>query len=397
MNKTILISVVFALSACGGGGGGSSASAVPTVSVTGPSQVWSDEYDWSAKATAANMDLNTVGFTISGGDSWVEINSVTGVISLPGETVDAGSHRFTITATDGAGKSASTTWDLQSNAFVAGVWLPSVSDGSFFAVSVTRSGELWSFSNDGVDVEECSGKFTVVGSNLDGQMKCSSTQSDNKSWSANIEGTSDGYGFTLSKMTITSGLYQGEVLNEPSSFYRNQGNTNIKPGIYDFGNNVLNYGVVEVGADGAFESLPSGQTFGLEVSTCEVSGNITTDPIYGLTTQNSEQYTEIDVHDSTLLASNCNADFNQSSAAVLQSFLDNYGDTLVLIGSPGSTTSNDGYNSNGMGMWQICDALGRNTPLGDYYGINCAAPAGRGYAVKKRKDGVTIYRGDMPQ
>jgi hypothetical protein len=63
-----LVLISFILSACGGGGGSSTPPVVPKVSISGPSTVWSDDYDWSARATASGMDSSTVGFTMSGGD-----------------------------------------------------------------------------------------------------------------------------------------------------------------------------------------------------------------------------------------------------------------------------------------------------------------------------------------
>ena len=51
---TFLMFVVISLASCGGGGGGGgSTPAPPKVSVSGPSAVWSDDMDWSAKATAS--------------------------------------------------------------------------------------------------------------------------------------------------------------------------------------------------------------------------------------------------------------------------------------------------------------------------------------------------------
>jgi len=74
----LLAFVSISLAAYGGGG---SIPAHPRVSASGPSAVWSDNSDWAAKATASGMDLSTVGFTISGGDEYIKIDSITGVPS----------------------------------------------------------------------------------------------------------------------------------------------------------------------------------------------------------------------------------------------------------------------------------------------------------------------------
>ena len=393
-----LVLISFILSACGGGGGSSTPPVVPKVSISGPSTVWSDDYDWSARATASGMDSSTVGFTMSGGDEYIKIDSVTGAINSAGGNVDIGSHRFTISATDASGASASTTYDLRSDAFIAGVWLTNDTDyGDYFELLATRSGEIFttSFTDYNDDFEQCSGTFNITGGNLDGKIRCNSyLDGMDANFSADIEGTMNG-DITLSKMTITSGEFSGQVVDEPTRFYRSYENTiNVSPGVYinwrDLGS--ANYSELKVSSDGSFNALSQEDAvISGNGSTCQMSGNFTADPIYGLPTA-SDDYTSIDVHDLTFSAAACSEDFNQSmTAAIALAGVSNVDNSTpyLYFGTPGNPNLDTGFNAADMYFLQACDELNQPTIFALAVGLSCAAEAS-GYSNKSSKSGVTL-------
>tara|TARA_B100000795_G_scaffold120591_1_gene89787 strand:+ start:433 stop:1677 length:1245 start_codon:yes stop_codon:yes gene_type:complete len=395
-----LILISFLLSACGGGGGSSTPPVVPKVSISGPSIVWSDDYDWSASATATGMDRSTVGFTMSGGDEYIEIDSVTGAINSAGGNLDIGSHRFTISATDASGASASTTYDLRSDAFIAGVWLTNDTGyGEYFRLDVTRSGEIftasWTDYND--DFEECSGKFAIIGSGLDGKINCNSyLEGVDSNFAADVEGIMDGGDITLNKMTITSGEFAGQVVDEPTVFYRSYNTAiNIAPGIYIHLTDLHGYIELQVSTGGSFSSLPQEEAVinYSDISSCHVSGNISADPIYGLTTASDNQYPSVDVHDSTFTASSCSTDYDQSMAASVAfaglSPVDN-STPFLWFGTPGNRDSNNGFNASSVNFIQVCDGFNQPTDFADYYGLNCSVSQSGRYSGKLRKSRVNL-------
>ena len=379
---TFLIFVVISLSSCGGGGGGGGGTppAGPKVSVSGPAIVWSDDYEWSAKATASGMDLSTVAFSMSGGDEYIEIDSITGEINSSGYNVDIGSHRFTIRATDASGASASTTYSVRSDAFIAGIWLTNDTDyGDYFELLVTRTGKVQStfYTNYNDDFEQCFGSFAVMGSDLNGEMACNTYIGGvDSGFSADLQATMDG-GIILNKMSVTSGQYAGEVLAEQISFYRaSSGVANISPGIYVHVSDRVGYMELRVNTNGSFNTLSSEEAvinIG-DISTCQVRGNIIADPIYGLATAPEYSNYSIDVHDSTLTATGCTSDYNQSNAdAVAFPYVlsDNSTPTL-FFGTSGNPDSNDNYNATSGPLFvQVCDEQNQPTTLAFAIGASC--------------------------
>tara|TARA_R110000796_G_scaffold249316_2_gene376946 strand:- start:174 stop:1328 length:1155 start_codon:yes stop_codon:yes gene_type:complete len=382
--KGLLIFFTFCfLSACGGGSGGgnSTPSEAPKVSVSGPLTVWSDDDDWSAQATAAGMDASTLAFTMSGGDSYIEIDSITGVINSTGYNVDAGSHRFTVSASDASGASASTTYDLRSDAFIAGVWLPLFqTDGEFFTMFVTRSGKIHSVATkEGSAFEECSGTFSIIGGELDGEINCNALNGVDANWSADIEATMNGE-FIINKMTITSGQFTGEVNDEPMSFYRDYDTIGLRipPGLYGASaSNGAATGYVElrVNADGSFDTLSAEEAivYPEYISDCRINGNIATDPINGLATAPSHSSSTF-THDSKLTATGCAAEFDQSMVDAVA--FSTYGNAtpILFFGTPGNSALNGGYNASNSLFIQMCDEL--NQPTGAMpFGRTCEAEA----------------------
>lgn len=380
MKKVIValcLSTLF-LSACGSGSG--SPTVVPKVSVSGPSTVWSDDHNWTAMATATGMDRSTVEFTISGGDEYIEIDAITGAINSAGDNVDAGSHRFTVTATDGSGLATSTTYDLRSDAFIAGLWLSNSTDhGEYFELLVTRYGEIFTTSSNDYndDLEQCSGIFAITGSDLNGEIHCNWYLAGmDSNYSADVEATAHRGEITINKMTITSGQFVGRVDDDPKNFYRvdNQA-INISPGIYLGFTGFYGYMELQVSTDGSFNTLTQEEAVinYSDISACQVNGNITTDPIYGLTTASGD-YHPIDVHHSTFTASNCSADYDQSmvSAVTLAALSPTDNITPHLhFGTPGNPDSKAGYNASNRSFIQACDESEQPTAFATYLGMSC--------------------------
>jgi hypothetical protein len=373
------------LSACGGGGGGGGNSAPsPQLSVSGPSTVWSDDYDWSAQATVSGLDTSSVGYSISGGDEYIEIDSVTGVINSNSSNVDIGTHRFTVSAADSSGKRASTTYDLKSNAFIAGIWKPYNEDaGTYFSLWVTRSGQIFSdywedFSDDD---ERCSGKFTISASALDGEIKCLSVFSGMEDkWTADIEAvkTSTSNDITYNKMTITGGQYAGEVADESRDMFQNGVwvNGNIVPGDY-FAIDDMGYRELRVNLDGTFNTLTQEESTAriADVGPCQISGSFPADPVYGLPTL-SENFFQLGVHDAMLSGSDCSVDFDEpmSAAVALADFsAADYSTPILLFATSGSSSYNDGFNTGLILYIQACDEYGQPTLFMTSNGLTCSA------------------------
>lgn len=377
--------VTLGLASCGGGGGGgNNITPSPQLSVSGPSTVWSDDYDWSAQATASGLDMSSIGYSISGGDEYIEIDSITGVINSNGSNVDIGSHRFTVSATDSSGKSASTTYDLRSDAFITGVWQPSVEDaGTYFRLWVTRSGQIFSeywedFSDDN---ELCSGKFTISASALDGEIKCLSVFSGvEDKWTADIEAvkTSTSDDITYNKMTVTSGLYEGEVADESFDMFRIDFgiNGNIVPGDY-IAIDDLGYRELRVNEDGTFNTLTQEEsTAGIaDIGPCQITGSFPADPVYGLPTL-SENFFQRGVHDAMSSASDCSVDFDQpmsSAIAIADISAVDYSTPLLYFFTTGNSSFNDGFNTSMTFYVQACDEYGQPTQFMTSNGLTCSA------------------------
>ena len=392
------------LSACGGAGG--SPTVLPKVSVSGPLTVWSDDHNWTAVATATGMDPKTVGYTISGGDENIEIDAITGAINSTGDSVISGFHRFSITATDGTGLTASTTYDLRSDAFIAGIWLSNDTDyEKYFELLVTRSGEIFTTSSNDYndDLEQCSGIFTITGSDLDGEIHCNRYLADiDSNYSADIEATVHGREITINEMTIMTGELTGLVDDDPKTFYQVHNKAiNISPGIYLGFAGFYEYMELQVSADGSFNTLTQEEAIVnySDISACQVNGNITADPIYGLPTVSGD-YHPIDVHHSTFTSASCSADYEQSMVpAVTFAVLSptDHSTPHLYFGTSGSPDSNAGYNASNRSFIQACDEFKQPTAFANYLGMSCTVSqrsAHSGNLPKGREKFDAWIRGD---
>ena len=410
-------------------------SASPSLSVSGPSVIWSDDLYWSAKATVSGMDLSTVAYSISGTDDWIKIDPITGAIG-PEWEAEPGDHRFQITATDGAGATAATTFFLRSDSLIYGSWSSPISllNGNYFNMEMTRSGQIYSRSVIGARVGRiCSGKVAVTGTIVDGKIDCRDYElidrvQVERGWSADIEGISEGNEggilsyLTINKVSVTSGEYTGMMVEEYTGefdewrygffyYYFNFFNESvawlwfgpsglksweklsISPGLYFHVSDALGFMELRVSADGSFNTVPVEEAtlepgiFGRDMtySTCQVSGTITADPIHprldedkdgiiGDTEVRLETLSSVPLNqDSIFSASNCSTDLDQSSvAAVAYSFVDSRRTVVNLVfGTPGNEVSNNGYRPVQFSAAKVCDDLDQPTSLGLNLGVSC--------------------------
>jgi hypothetical protein len=408
-------------------------SASPSISVSGPSVIWSDDLYWSAKATVSGMDLSTVAYSISGTDDWIKIDPITGAIG-PEWEAEPGDHRFQITATDGAGATAATTYSLRSDALIYGSWRSSDTlSGDDFRMEMTRSGQIYSNSYPGGagrgQVRRiCSGKVAVTGTIVDGKIDCRDNDYSadggqvERRWSADIEGISEGSQggmwayLTINKVSVTSGEYTGMMVEEwTGEFDESYGylfyepvvrlllepgwttyrweKLSISPGLYVHASDALGFMELRVSADGSFNTVPVEEATlepgiggrDMTYSTCQVSGTITADPIHAGLDEDKDGYigdtedlletvSSVPLNqDSIFSASNCSTDLDQSSvAAVAYSFVDSRRTVVNLVfGTPGNEVSNNGYRPVQFSAAKVCDDLDQPTSLGLNLGVSC--------------------------
>jgi hypothetical protein len=395
-------------------------SASPSISVSGPSVIWSDDLYWSAKATVSGMDLSTVAYSISGTDDWIKIDPITGVIDLEWEA-EPGDHRFQITATDGAGATAATTFFLRSDSLIYGSWSSPISllNGNYFNMEMTRSGQIYSRSVIGARVGRiCSGKVAVTGTIVDGKIDCRDYElvdggQVERGWSADIEGISEGNEggilsyLTINKVSVTSGEYtgmmveewMGEMYDDSSGSSRSNvadrlipflppvlapATANISPGLYFHASDALGFMELRVSADGSFNTVPVEEATlepgiggrDMTYSTCQVSGTITADPIHGGLNYDEDEPDSYEPknQDSIFSASNCSTDLDQSSVAAVAYSVGGYATNRVenlVFGTPGNEVSNNGYRPVQFSADKVCDDLDQPTSLGLNLGVSC--------------------------
>jgi len=179
------------LTACGGGGGGGSSPPQPSVTISGNAgQYWQDE-PIEIRFSVQNMDASTISYAVS---NYVEgydftLNTSTGVFrTLDYQYTDAGDYSLSVTATDGAGKTASRSFQFSVNAVLTGrieVQEPAPTSGDAprrVQVDVSRDG-VFSLSlgntytdlgGGAFDAQEfaCSGEVQVSASLFDGTGRC---------------------------------------------------------------------------------------------------------------------------------------------------------------------------------------------------------------------------------
>jgi hypothetical protein len=119
---TVILAVLALLQACGGGG--SSAPPTPSVSISGNAGTYWQDDAVNIQFSASNMDLATVSYTVAGslGNNNFVVDSQAGTFKdVADDFMDAGDYSLTVTATDGAGKTASRSFQLTVDLVPTGV------------------------------------------------------------------------------------------------------------------------------------------------------------------------------------------------------------------------------------------------------------------------------------
>ena len=378
MRNIILVALVLTQVSCGGGG---ESQPQPRITITGPSEVWSDDSTWTARANVSNIDLGSVVFTITGeGD--VAIDPATGIISSlnTGSGIDPGLNRFVITAVDSAGATASTTWDLKSNLNLAGSWFyrdPEVPEHVEY-IYISRQGVIHNsiYTDEGFQ-GSCHGNIRITGSDFSANSDCMFVEeSENLLGSLSFEGQADENSLVIKTVEGKSGDFLGDTNDMELAFVpiaNGLNAINIRPGIY----HSTIAGFLKVTENGIFEDLPFDQ-LPYELAECEISGSIQEDPVYGLSAQADSLFPSVGAFDGKISLSGCEtpetAIINQedTSTVVVSSIESWGGEELVtvlrfLMPVNWTATGDYTYDHANIGLIYVCDEL-NNPALSDESG-----------------------------
>lgn len=177
------------VSACGGGGGGSSPSAAPpapTVNVSGnDGTYWIDE-EIEIRFSVNNMDGSTISYTVSNFEEGYDftLDSTNGIFkTITGQFTDPGEYSLTVTATDGAGKTASRAFQFDVHTVITGDTFVENGDGRNLNGRISRDGNFAIYQQWGSDEEQqrgvwqghsllCSGQLQVDIEEYSGVAEC---------------------------------------------------------------------------------------------------------------------------------------------------------------------------------------------------------------------------------
>jgi hypothetical protein len=185
--RPILLVIVLFVVSCGGGGGGGGAKSNPSVSIAGvKSSYWQDEAI-NISFSVSNMDSATTNYTIAGLEEGYDftLDSRAGTFrTIPDQYTDAGEYSYTITATDGSGKTASRSFQFRVDAVVIGASQLSLYDegqnGRRLRVARSRDG-LTGIAAASVSLDDaglivnnltCFGETNVSGAVISGSLSC---------------------------------------------------------------------------------------------------------------------------------------------------------------------------------------------------------------------------------
>ena len=173
------------LAGCGGGGGGGSGGgANPAVTVSGAKATYWQDEAIEISFSVANMDRATTNFSIAGLDEGYDftLDSQAGTFqTVSDQYTDAGEYSYSVTATDGSGKTASRSFQFRVDAVITGLKLFDNVDGSRrLDIAASRDGLIAIFAPYLVSpVDElvvnnltCFGETSVVGSAISGTLNC---------------------------------------------------------------------------------------------------------------------------------------------------------------------------------------------------------------------------------
>ena len=151
------------ISGCGGGGGSSAPPAppAPSVNVSGNAGAyWIDE-EIEIRFSTSNMDRSTISYTVSNFEDGYDftLDSSNGVFkTITGQFTDPGEYSLTVTATDGAGKTASRSFQFDVHTVITGrSFVEYQNDGRGLNVRVSRDGNFAMFQQWGSEEERQKG------------------------------------------------------------------------------------------------------------------------------------------------------------------------------------------------------------------------------------------------
>ena len=191
------------MAACGGGGGGSSTPPPPpqpTITISGNKEVYRQDEPVVINFSASNLDQNTVSWAVANyDDESFKLDSVNGVFrnvetdyETPKSwlTLPAGKFSLTVTATDGAGKSASRSFQFIINAIPTGFFIARepnpqgtatrtigidfTRDGVAYVESRAYRGNLTDLQYGGLTSQNlvCFGDSEISGALVEGAINC---------------------------------------------------------------------------------------------------------------------------------------------------------------------------------------------------------------------------------
>ena len=379
--RILLITAALLLMSCGGGssssaGSGSDSSPADTdfgtVTLTGQTEVWSDEINWTLSARADGLNGSGVSFQLAADNSGLEIDATTGVIQ--GQDTTPGVYDLVITAEDDAGGSTAKSFSFTSNAFIAGHWLmdlPSSDEELLMVISrngrtsITRSSAL-----GGINAA-CNGQLSIVGDTVSGNLGC--VDAELNRFSQTVSGTAiEGSSITLSDFTLGDAPAEGRFLFQTQAEVFNFGT--LAPGIYaEYSDIASGISLVKVTADGILSAItPAEVGFQNKNSRCALSGNLEADVIFADYDLESLKgalqvfeaditLTECDLGSAALGSLN----YNQTEAAALgASVFDTLADALSFnLYFPGSNDSAESQNAGYFRYVQFCDQSNQLTAI----------------------------------
>lgn len=374
ISRIVVTLSMLLLMSCGGGGGSDGNSpegpAVSgTVSLSGPAEVWSDEISWTLTASAEGLDRISVSYQLDADGSGLTMDSTTGLIQ--GAAITAGVYDLVVSASDGAGISASQSLSFTSNAFIAGHWrMARPSTGEEIEMVVSRNGRisLISYAPNGGISAVCNGLLEIDGDRLSGSVDCVDDelgQSTSVISGTVIEGSS---------ITLT-GFDQGDdgvFLFQSQAAEFNFGT--IVPGIYvEYSDIAQGISLVEVSAEGVLTPLAPGDVgFDSKTSRCDLSGRLEEDDVFA-DYEFEQLKNALQVFEASISLTNCDLgstavdalDFNQIDAPALgASVLDTLADALSFnLYFPGNGNSNESYNAGYFRYVQFCDEANQLTAI----------------------------------
>ena len=385
--RILLISSALLLVSCGGGGGSSAAGNgsdsnddsdrdFGTVTLVGPTEVWSDQINWTLSATADGLSSTGVSFQLAADNSGLEIDSTTGLIQ--GVATTPGVYDLIITAQDDAGGSTTKDFSFTSNAFVAGHWLmdlPSSNEELLMVISRNGRTSITRATALGEVNAICNGELAIVGDAVSGDLSCVDAELSRSSLSVSGTVVEDS-SITLTDFSFVDGL--GDALGDGLFLFQTQAEVfnfgAIEPGIYvEYSDIASGISLVKVTAEGVLSAMtPADVGFENKNSRCALSGSLEADEIF-VDYEFESLKIVLQVFEATITLADCDLgsavldslDYNQAQASALgASVLDTLADALSFnLYFQGNGNSNESQNAGYFRYVLFCDQSNQLTAI----------------------------------